>query len=41
VWVNEAEELDYFKNNGAGYGRNARLIEKPNDSVREEVWRQG
>jgi len=39
VWVDEAEELGYFKNNGVGHGRNARLMEKPNDSVREEVWR--
>ena len=38
-WVDEAEELGYFKNNGDGHGRNARLMEKPNDSVREEVWR--
>jgi hypothetical protein len=38
VWVDEAEELGYFKNNGAGHGRNARLIEKPNDRGREEVW---
>ena len=37
MWVDEAEELGYFKNNGAGHGRNARLMEK--DSVREEVWR--
>jgi len=39
VWVDEAEELGYFKNNGVGHGRNARLMEKPKDSVREEVWR--
>jgi len=39
VWVDEADELGYFKNNGVGHGRNARLMEKPNDSVREEVWR--
>jgi len=39
VWVDEAEELDYFKNNGVGHGRNARLMEKSKDSVREEVWR--
>ena len=39
VWVDEAEELGYFKNNAAGHGRNARLMEKPKDSVREEVWR--
>jgi len=39
VGVDEAEELGYFKNNGAGHGRNARLMEKSNDSVREEVWR--
>jgi len=40
VWFDEAEELGYFKNNGdAGHGRNARLTEKPNDSVREEVCR--
>jgi len=39
VWVDEVEELGYFKNNGAGHERNARLMEKPNDSVREEVWR--
>jgi len=37
VWVDEAEKLGYFKNNGAGHGRNARLMEKPKDSVREEV----
>ena len=37
--VDEAEELGYFKNNGAGHGRNARLMEKPKDSDREEVWR--
>ena len=37
--VDEAEELGYFKNNGVGHGRNARLMEKPNDSGREEVWR--
>jgi len=24
---------------GAGHGRNARLMEKPNDSGREELWR--
>jgi len=34
-----AGELGYFKNNGASHGRNARLTEKPKDSVREEVWR--
>jgi len=39
VWVDEAEELGYFKNNGVGHGRNARLKLKPKDSVREEVWR--
>jgi len=39
VWVDEAEELGYFKNNGAGHGRNARLMKKSKDSVREEVWR--
>jgi len=39
VWVDEAEELGYFKNNGAGHGRNASMMEKPKDSVREEVWR--
>jgi len=27
VWVEEAEELGYFKNNGVGHGRNARLME--------------
>jgi len=37
VWVDEAEELGYFKNNGAGHGRNARLMEKQKDSGREEV----
>jgi len=37
--VDEAEELGYFKNNGAGHGRNARLMEKSKDSDREEVWR--
>jgi len=26
VWVDEAEELGYFKNNGDGHGRNARLM---------------
>ena len=31
--------LLYFKNNGVGHGRNARLMEKPNDTGREEVWR--
>nr|ABN09061.1 hypothetical protein MtrDRAFT_AC172744g8v1 [Medicago truncatula] len=39
VWVDEAEELGYFKNNGAGHGRNRRLMEKPKDRGREEVWR--
>jgi len=39
VWVDEAEELGYFKNNGADHVRNARLMEKAKDSVREEVWR--
>ncbi|RHN73566.1 hypothetical protein MtrunA17_Chr2g0299871 [Medicago truncatula] len=38
-YVDEAEELGYFKNNGVGHGRNARLMEKPNDRGREEVWR--
>jgi len=38
VWVDEAEELGYFKNNGAGHGRNARLMEKAKDWGREEVW---
>jgi hypothetical protein len=33
------EELDYFKNNDAGHGRNTRLMEKPNDRGREEVWK--
>ena len=30
VWVDEAEELGYFKNDGsgAGHGRKARLTEK-------------
>ncbi|RHN68881.1 putative transcription factor GRF family [Medicago truncatula] len=30
VWINEVEELGYFKNNGidAGHGRKARLMEK-------------
>ena len=37
VWVNEAEELGYFKSNGGGHGRNARLMEKPDDRGREEV----
>jgi len=37
--VDEAEELGYFKNNGAGHGRNVRLMEKSKDSDREEVWR--
>ena len=41
VWVDEAEELGYFKNNviGAAHGRNARLMEMFEDSGREEVWR--
>jgi len=39
VCVDEAEELGYFKNNGAGHGRNARLMEKPKDRGKEEVWR--
>jgi len=39
MWVDEVEELGYFKNNGARHGRNARLMEKSKDSVREEVWR--
>jgi len=39
VWVDEDEELGYFKNNSAGHGRNARLMEKPKDSVREDIWR--
>jgi len=39
VWVDEAEELGYFKNNGVGHGRNARLMEKPTDTGRDEVWR--
>jgi len=34
VWVDEAEELGYFKNNGAGHGRNARLMEKPKSELR-------
>jgi len=37
VWVDEAEELGYFKSNGGGHGRNARLMEKPDDRGREEV----
>ena len=37
MWVDEAEELRYFKNNGVGHGRNARLMEKSKDSVREKV----
>jgi len=39
VWVDEAEELGYFKNNviGAAHGRNARLMEMFEDSGREEV----
>jgi len=40
VWVDEAEELGYFKNNGVGHGRNAMLMEKPKDRGREEVWRR-
>lgn len=28
-----------FINNGAGHGRNARLMEKPKNSGGEEVWR--
>ncbi|KEH26339.1 hypothetical protein MTR_6g453060 [Medicago truncatula] len=39
VRVDEAEELGYFKNNGVGHGRNARLMEKSNARGREEVWR--
>ena len=39
MWVDEAEELGYFKSNGDGHGRNARLMEKPNDRGREEVWK--
>jgi len=39
VWVDGAEELRFFKNNGVGHGRNARLMEKPKDSGREEAWR--
>jgi len=37
VWVDEVEKLGYFKNNGAGHGRNARLMEKPNDRGKEGV----
>jgi hypothetical protein len=47
VWVDEAEELGYFKNNeiGAGQGRKARLMGKVHSMVKakesgnEEVWR--
>jgi len=34
VWVDEAEGLGYFKNNGVGHGRNARLMEKPKSELR-------
>jgi len=34
VRVDEVEELGYLKNKGVGHGRNARLMEKSNDSIR-------
>jgi hypothetical protein len=47
IWVDEAEELRYFKNNGigAGQGRKARPMEKVQSIVKakesgnEKVWR--
>jgi len=47
VWVDEARELGYFKNNrtGGGQGRKTRLMEnvqfmvKAKESGNEEVWR--
>lgn len=47
VWVDEAEELGYFKNNGicAAHGRKTRMMEKvqsmlkAKESGNDEVWR--
>jgi hypothetical protein len=41
VWVDEVEELGYFKNNGAGHGRNARLMDKPKDRAYKRFGGQG
>ncbi|KEH24616.1 hypothetical protein MTR_7g116965 [Medicago truncatula] len=48
VWVDKAEELGYFKNNGicAAHGRKTRMMEKvqsmlkAKESGNDEVWRQ-
>jgi len=39
VWVDEAEELGYFKNNeiGPGHGRKTRLMEKVQSKVKAKA----